>query len=365
MGHSMGFSSSRGTLMSSKLYHQDGLIADPTTSSMNLVASRFYEGLGNEISAPTDSNYSQYMLNSETGHSLSTDNANAVLSSQHSDYPRHWSSVQPTNKSSSSTYYSNLEPETTASSVTMGSIMSGFMPCPAGPRNASSTSLDSYPTMFPALGSLSSSLPESGSRSTLLDKVLPPLGPARMPTTDFGGIKLYSSYTDSSGPSSASHSRSSTSTRRSPAASYIPASPSLQQVVPSSSERSTPTLLSTSERSTPTLLSSSASSNSMSNYVTSSVSNMNTIGLYPSNQQSLHSSSIEHLSGAAASMLKQERQKQQQQRTEVDLVPRVSAITAPPLHTSSGTPSSSSSPSNYQQSGEQQHIRYRGLNRIY
>lgn len=340
----------RGAMLGSKLCHQDSLIADPTASSMNLSTSRFYEGLGGEISAPADSNYPQYMLNSEAGHSLS-ETGNAVLSSQHSDYSRHWPSMQPTSKSSGSAYYSSLEPDVT-SNVTMGGIMSGFMPCSTGPRNASSTSLDSYPTMFPALGSLSSSLPESGSRSTLLDKVLPPLGPARMPTADFGGIKLYSSYSDSSGPSSASHSRSSTSTRRSPAASYIPVSPSIQQAAPSSSERSTPTL-----RPSP------ASSNSMSNYVTSSVANMGSIGIYSSSQQPLLGPSIDHLPGVAVPIIKQEGQKQQQ-RTEVDLVPRVSAITALPLLASSTSSSSNSGVSNYQQSTKQP-IRYRGSNRVY
>ena len=345
--------SGRGTLPSSKIYHQDGLVVDPTTSPMNLTASRFYEGLGNEMSTSTDSNYPQYMLNSAAAPNLSE--TSNVLSSQHSDYPRHWSPIQPTNKSSSSTYYSSLELDATTS-VNMGSIMSGFIPSSAGPRNASGVSLDSYPTIFPALSSLSSSLPESGSRSTLSDKVLPPLGPARMPATDFGGFKLYSTYTDSSGPSSASHSRSSTSTHRSPAATYVPSSPSMQHVVPSSSERTTPTFLSSSTA--------SASASSMSNYATSSASDMTNFGIYPSSQQPLLGSSVDHPSGVTASVFKSEGKKQQQQRTEADMVPHASAIIAPPLRTCPATPNSGNGgSSSYHQNGEQQQTRHCSLNK--
>lgn len=363
-GHGLGIGN--GLIDSKPLYHSDTLgssMCDPA-SSMPLAPRSFYD-MGNDMSGPGDSNYPQYILsNSHSGHGIPETSGVGVL--QHSEFPRHWTTIQTTGKTSggSSGYF--LEPEATSGINTISQIMStapSYVPASSnrilngGISSSTSSSLDSYPTIFPALTSLSSSLPEGGSRPSmsLSDKVLPPL-PTRIQSSDFGSgnIKgtLYSSYTDSSALSSNSHSRSSTSSHRSPTVNYVTSSPSMQ--IPSS-QRSTPTLVPPN----------SALTGSAGNYVTSSATSSGSYNngmLYPSNQPTLMGSAVDQM--PVHSMPAQK----QQQRTDSELslqqyqiTPRSSAhAPAPPLRTSS----SSNASSNYQQTSDQNRISM-GLNKVY
>ncbi|KAF8254062.1 hypothetical protein K440DRAFT_639844 [Wilcoxina mikolae CBS 423.85] len=367
-GHGLGMGN--GMIDSKTLYHPDTLgssMCDPA-SSIPLAPRPFYD-MGNDLSGSSDSSYPYILSNSHSNHGLSETSGVGVLQSQHSEFPRHWSTIPTTGKTSggSSGYF--LESEATSGISNISQIMtssSSYVPTSTnrmsngGMSSSASSSLESYPTIFPALTSLSSSLPEGGSRPSisLSDKVLPPL-PTRIQSLDFGSSNIkgtsYSGYTDSSGASSNSHSRASTTSHRSPTVSYVTSSPSMQ--IPSS------------QRSTPTLIPSSASIGSSGNYVTSSSTSSGSYNsgiLYSSNQPTLMGSSVDQM--PVHSMLAQkQQQQQQQQRTDSELslqqyqsTPRSSAhVPAPPLHTSS----SSSTSSNYQ-TGDQ-HRGGMGLNKVY
>jgi hypothetical protein len=337
-----GYSGSGAALLGSKMYHPDALssssLYDPTPS-IPLNSRSLYDGLGSDISGSND-NYTQYMLHSSSDPGSSLAEPSPVILQSQSDFPRHWPSIPTSGKSSGSGYY--MEPDAASGMGSMTQVMSSFMQ-PPGPRIPGNSNVDNYPNMFPALNSLSHSLPEGGSRLSLSDKVLPPLPHSRIPASVDFGVKIYSSYTDSASvASSTSQSRGSISMRRSPAANHIPLSPSMQ--------------LPSSERSTPTL---SGSVSSMSNYITSSSSSMS-VGMgsnvYSSNQQPLLSSSMDQI--PVPPMLKQERQ-----RTDPELmlqsIPRSSAhVPTPPLR-----PSSTSSSLGYQPNGDQH--KGRGLNKVY
>jgi hypothetical protein len=331
-----GYGGSSGTThMGSKIYNQETLssngLYDPS-ASIPLSSRSIYDSLGNDLSGPGDppSSYTQYMLhsNTEPGSSLAEPSP-AVLPSQ-VEFPRHWSSISTSGKSTSTGYY--LESDAASGMGNMSQVMTGFMQ-PASTRVSSS--MDNYSNLFPTLGPLQSSLPDAGSRPPLTDKILPPLPQSRIPTSADFNMKICGAFTDSSGASS-THSRSSTSTRRSPTTTYMPPSPSSSSLQFPSSERSTPTL----------------SGSSSSNYITSSSSSL-TVGpngnLYPS--------SIDQL--PVSTLLKRD-----QRRTDSDLTlqstPRSSVHipTPPPLHSNS-----TSSSSSYQTTGEQH--RLLGLSKIY
>lgn len=302
----------------------------------------------------------------------------SVLQSQPSEYPRLWNSMPTSGKTSgggggTGSYYVDADapPQMMPSTSSYAGRMS---------NNVLSGSTSSSPetfAIFPALSSLSSSLPEGGPRT---DKVLPPLTSARAPpcsdfacngvTNGSGGTKvsLYS-YTDPPVPSNASHSRAPTSSHRSPTANYVPMSPPM--AIPNS-QRSPPGSASAgSVGGCTAAAASNAAPATSGSYGSSSL-------MYPANRVMLMSSpSIDAMSFSvlsqkpSASSHLHHQQQQQHQRPEAEAslqqqqyqsTPRSSSshAIAPPLRTSS---SSSNSSSSYQQTGDQ-HRGSMGVGRV-
>lgn len=346
----------------------------------------------NDMSGSGDSHYPhQYMLSSShPSHGLSEPSgaggagggagagAVGLLQGQSSEYPRLWTSMQTSGKASGGSggtagYYMDADASSQMMPSTASYVQSSSGRMSTGGLSGStSSSLDSYPgPMFPALSSLSTSLPEGGPRT---DKVLPP---PRIPScSDFACIGVSSgssgtkvslyNYADSSGPSSASHSRTSTSSHRSPTTSYVPLSPPM--AIPSA-QRS-PTLMPPNSASVgsvgsyPTAAASNAAPASSGSYGSSCL-------MCPTNRVVLISSpSVDAMPFSILSQKPSTPIHHQHQRPEAEpslqqpyqSTPRSSSshAIAPPLRTSS---SSSSSSSGYQQTGDQ-HRGSMGVGRV-
>jgi hypothetical protein len=391
--NNLGMGNGEGVFKSA--YHADPL----SNNTMDAAASVFlgtrhtYDGYGADVgssvgaSGAGETSYPTYTLHSNADSSSTLGEASAsVAPSQSTDFLRQWSSSQPSARTStgSSGYYMD---DGAAGLNTLSSLSMSNYVTTSTSRIPSSTSIDAYP-MFPALASLSSSLPDSIPKS---EKSLPPLPSAtRMQCSDYsinsikdyGGMKssayprssafnindttvssqsarslnLYSGYTDSSGGSSGSNSRTSSSTHRSPAVGYVPSSPSVQ--IPSS-QRSTPTLMSSSSASAGSVgsyVTPHSSSSSVVSYMTPATS-ASPLGygsnIYPSGQTSLLGSSIDPLSTSYSSKPRTDLSELGSQST-----PRGSNTPAPILRTSS-----SSTSSTYPQNSEQR--RSIGISKVY
>ncbi|KAI5785963.1 hypothetical protein EDC01DRAFT_198603 [Geopyxis carbonaria] len=222
--HTLGGISNSASLKS--LYNTDGITTADASSPMLLGSRNPYDSMSNDmgtavgVNATGEPGYPHYML----GHGLGETSSTQALNHSQQDF-RSW----PPH-------------ESTQSIGSVGHAMSTYVHSSARMSPNSNHSIDNYPMTFPALNSLSSSLPEGLSRSSLSEKSLPPLPPmpVRIQANDFkdsnpvnggnDGISTQHPYVPSSlSPGAASRN---SSTMSSASSSYV--SNSAIQLAPSS-----------------------------------------------------------------------------------------------------------------------------------